>query len=175
MLARARALCSRREGLLGEGVRFLLTGGLAAATNVLVTNLLAYVVGLPFELALVIGFGTAIAGQFALFRAWVWGHHEQFALPVHHQVTRFLFVAAVIFGFTAACTSLLPGALGIPTEAVYLACVAASPLISFLISRNGIFHGDAAADTAAAAPAGEQLSAVAVAEESPALPLAEGR
>jgi putative flippase GtrA len=175
MLAKARALCSRREGLLGEGVRFLLTGGLAAATNVLVTNLLAYVVGLPFELAFVIGFGTAIAGQFVLFRVWVWGHHEQFARPVHHQVTLFLLVALLIYGFTAICTWLLPGALGVPTEVVYLACVAASPLINFLVARNRIFQGDVAEDHPAGVPAADQLAAVPVPEDGPALPLAEGR
>lgn len=175
MLARARALCSRREGLPGEGVRFLLTGGLAAATNVLVTNLLAYVVGLPFELAFVIGFGTAIAGQFVLFRVWVWGHHEQFARPVHHQVTLFLLVALLIYGFTAICTWLLPGALGVPTEVVYLACVAASPLINFLVARNRIFQGEVVADPTARGPDAEPLAAVPVGEDSPALPLAEGR
>jgi putative flippase GtrA len=181
LLAATRALRGADARLLGQLVRFLITGGIATGIYVASTNLLAYVAGLPFEAALIIGFGAAIATQFTLFRLWVWPNRERFALPLHHQAGRFLAVAALVYGLTAACTSLLPGALEVPTEVVYLACVAASPVVNFVVSRNGIFHSGedahalAPADAHEPAPAGPEGPAAVRAEEPAAVRTAENR
>jgi len=157
VLAAARRLHSPGSGLMGEGFRFLVTGGVAVVINVALTNVLAYVVGLPFELAFAIGLGTAVTTQFALFRLWVW-RGKEFALRLHHQAGRFVLAVALVYGLTAAATSLLPSALGVPTEVVYLACVAASPGVSFLISRHGIFHPEEDAENPVSpAPVGVDL------------------
>ena len=110
------------------------------------TTVLAEVVGLHFQIALAVGFGVALIGQFNLYRLFVWTHHEEFALPVHHQAGRYLIAAAIGYGLTAACTSLLPAALGVPTEAVYLAMVVVLPVINFTAFRYIIFHAKPAAE-----------------------------
>jgi len=104
------------------------------------TTLLATVVGLPFEAALAIGFVIAISAHFTLQRLFVWTHHEEFALPLRHQVARYLLAASVQYGITAASTAVLPSALGLPTEVVYLATAAVVLCTNFLVFRNGIFH-----------------------------------
>jgi putative flippase GtrA len=136
----ARSLRSPGSGVLGQGLRFILAGGTAVGCYVATTIVLADVVGIHFQIALAIGFGVALTVQFTLYRLFVWTHHEEFALPLHHQAGRFLAAAAVNYGLTAATTSLLPAALGVSTEIVYLAVVAMLPLFNFLVLRHGIFH-----------------------------------
>ena len=138
--------------MLGQGVRFVLAGGTAVVLYVITTTVLANVVGVPFQVALAIGFGVAIAIQFTLYRRFVWAHDEEFALAMHHQAARFLTVAAVNYGLTAASTSVLPRALGVPTEAVYLVTVATLPVINFLVLRQGIFHAEPPAEEEAPIP-----------------------
>jgi putative flippase GtrA len=104
------------------------------------TTVLADVFGLPFQAALAIGFSVGLVVHFTLQRAFVWTHHEEFALPLGHQVGRYLLAAAVQYGVTAAATGLLPSILGVPTEAVYLATVALVLSSNFLIFRHRIFH-----------------------------------
>jgi putative flippase GtrA len=126
--------------VLGQGARFILAGGTAVVLYAITTTVLASVIGIPFQVALAIGFVVAITIQFILYRRFVWVHEEDFALGVHHQAGRFLTVAAVNYGATVASTSVLPRALGISTEIVYLVTVATLPVINFLVLRQGIFH-----------------------------------
>ena len=95
---------------------------------------------MPFQAALAIGFCVGLMVHFTLQRVFVWTHHEEFALPLRHQAGRYLAVAAVQYGVTAASTSLLPSALGLPTEIVYVATVALIICVNFLVFRHGIFH-----------------------------------
>ncbi|MFI4989762.1 MAG: GtrA family protein [Solirubrobacterales bacterium] len=143
-LERARTLVrhlrSPRSGLLGQLVRFGLTGGLVTLLYLTVTTVLSQVVGLPFELALAIGFLSAILLHFTLQRLFVWIHEEGFALPFRHQVGRYLLMAGAQYGCTAGSTALLPGALGLPTEVVYLATMAVVTSTGFLVMRFIIFH-----------------------------------
>jgi len=118
-------------------------GGTVLVIYVATTTVLADVVGLHFQVALAIGFAVALLVQFNLYRIFVWVHHEEFALPVHQQVGRFLVTAAVNYGLTAACTAVLPGLLGVPTEAVYLVMVVTLPFINFVVLRYVIFHAKA--------------------------------
>jgi putative flippase GtrA len=121
-------------------VRFLLAGGVVLIVYVSITTVLADVIGMHFQVALAIGFGIALIVQFNLYRVFVWTHHEEFALPVHHQAGRYLAAAAFGYGLTAACTSLLPRVLGVSTEIVYLAMVVALPVVNFIVFRYIIFH-----------------------------------
>ena len=135
-----RTLSSPESGLLGQGVRFALSGGIVALVYLTTTTVLAEFVGLDFQLALAIGFSVGLAVHFTLQRFFVWTHHEEFALPLHHQLGRYLLLAVAQYGVTAASTTLLPSALGLPTEVVYLGTVAVVLCTNFLIFRNGIFH-----------------------------------
>jgi putative flippase GtrA len=134
------ALLSPDAGILGQGVRFALAGGLVALVYTLTTILLADVAGLAFQLALLIGTCVGLAMHFTLQRVFVWVHHEEFALPLRHQVGRYLLVAVLQYGLTAASTSILPGVLGLPTEVVYLGTVAVLVSVNFVVFRSRIFH-----------------------------------
>lgn len=139
--ALARHLRSPRSGLLGQVVRFGLTGGLVTVLYLTVTTVLSQVVGLPFEAALAIGFLSAIFLHFTLQRLFVWIHEDGFALPFRHQVGRYLLMAGAQYGCTAASTATLPGALGLSTEIIYLATMAVVTTTGFLVMRFIIFHG----------------------------------
>jgi putative flippase GtrA len=143
------------SGVLGQGVRFALSGGTVALVYLATTTVLAEVVGLPFQVALAIGFCVGLVVHFTLQRLFVWSHHEEFALPLSHQLGRYLAVAGVQYGVTAASTALLPSALGVPTEMVYLVTVAVVVSVNFLVFRNGIFHAKPEV-SATAGPSGSE-------------------
>lgn len=135
-----QALFTPGSGLLAQGVRFAIAGGTVAVVYVVTTTLLADVVGVPFQVALAIGFCVALVVHFTLQRLFVWTHDEEFALPLHRQAGRYLTVAAAQYGLTVASTSLLPSALNVSTEVVYLATVAVVYSVNFMVFRHRIFH-----------------------------------
>ena len=138
--ARVLHLRSPESGAIGEGIRFAMAGGTVALIYLTTTTVLAEVVDVPFQVALAIGTATALIAHFTLQRLFVWVHHEEFALGLHAQAGRYLLVAAIQYGLTAASTSLLPGALGVPVTAVYLVTALTLATINFLVFRGGIFH-----------------------------------
>jgi putative flippase GtrA len=140
LLSGAQKLRSPDSGLIGQGVRYALAGGIVALVYLGVTTVLAEVLAIPFQAALAIGFCAAITMHFTLQRLFVWVHHEEFALPLQHQATRYLVLAGVQYGITAASIAVLPGALGVSTEIVYLATAALITVANFLMFRYGIFH-----------------------------------
>jgi putative flippase GtrA len=133
-------LRSPRSGLLGQVVRFGLTGGSVALVYLTVTTTLYKVVGFPFQAALAVGFVSGLLLHFNLQRLFVWIHDEDFALALHHQVGRYLTMAGVQYGITAASTAWLPGALGITTEVIYLLTMVVVTASGFLLMRLVIFH-----------------------------------
>jgi putative flippase GtrA len=145
MRARARTLLRPESGLLGQGVRFALSGSTVALVYLGTTTVLAEVAGLPFQAALAIGFSVGLLVHFTLQRLFVWTHHEEFALPLAHQIGRYLLAAGIQYGVTAASTELLPAALNVPAEVVYLATVSVVLSSNFLVFRYGIFHAKAGA------------------------------
>jgi putative flippase GtrA len=140
VLRLARRLRSPESGLPGLAVRFALAGGFGVIVYVLTTTLAAEVADLPFQVALGLGFYVALSVNFVSQRHFVWVKAERYALPIRRQAGRFVLLACVQYGLTALGTLLLPRALGLPTEVVYLAMIAALSLINFLLLRDRIFH-----------------------------------
>jgi putative flippase GtrA len=140
------------SGALGQGARFALVGCVVAAVYLLSTTVLAVVVGMPFQAALAIGMCLAIVVHFTLQRVFVWANQAGFALPFHHQIGRYLLVTGTQYGLTAASVALLPGALGLPIEVVYVGTVILTASINFLVFRNRIFHATPATAPAASVP-----------------------
>lgn len=126
--------------MLGQGIRFVLVGALVALIYLLVTTVLATVPGVPFQVALTIGFLTAMTVHFTLQRVFVWVSSVGFALPVYHQAWRYLTVAVTQYVITSAATMLLPGVLGLDTETVYVGTVMTIAIANFVLFRHGIFH-----------------------------------
>jgi putative flippase GtrA len=145
-LRAARVLLTPASGLAGQGVRYAASGVVVALVYLITTTVLAEVVGLPFQVALPIGFMTALGVHFTLQRFFVWVHEEDFALPFAHQARRYLVVAGAQYAITAATTSLLPGALGLPTEVVYLITVLLLATANFMLFRTVVFHPERAGD-----------------------------
>lgn len=139
LTTQADARRSRAE-LGRQGFRFALTGGFVALVYVGTTTLLHEAVGLDFEAALAIGFAVAIATHFTLQRLFVWKHSSAFALPLHHQLVRYLTMAGIQYGVTAAVTATVSRALGVDPELVYLPVVAILTLTNFVVFRSRIFH-----------------------------------
>jgi putative flippase GtrA len=142
--AAARHLASPEAGTLGQGVRFAIAGGTVALVYLTTTTVLAEVLGAPFQAALAAGFAVGLCVHFTLQRAFVWKDHDAFVLALHHQLARYLVLAGTQYGVTAASTAVLPGALGLSTEAVYLATVLAVTVANFLVFRSRVFHRQAA-------------------------------
>ncbi len=130
----------RTEGVLAQGMRYALTGLIVSAVYISITTLLALVSHFPFELALAIGWCTAVCVHFTLQRLFVWTHLEGFALPFGHQVGRYMLVAVSQLIVTATASALLPALLGVPAEAAYLATAMLLTLVNFLVFRNRVFH-----------------------------------
>jgi putative flippase GtrA len=145
-LRSARTLLGPASGLTGQGFRYAVAGSFVAGAYLLTTTILAEVVGLPFQAALSIGFGSGLGIHFTLQRLFVWVHEEEFALPFVHQARRYLVVAGAQYAATAAGTSLLPGAVGLPTEVVYLITAALLATANFLLFRKVVFHPKPAED-----------------------------
>lgn len=139
-------LRASESGIVAQGVRFALAGGLVAVVYLTTTSLLANVAGVAFQIALPLGFGLAISVHFTLQRFFVWAHREDFALPLHRQARRYLAAALLQYGLTAASTAVLPRPLGVSTEVVYLATAAALLVVNFVVYRHGIFHPRSAED-----------------------------
>jgi putative flippase GtrA len=135
-------LRSPDSGTVGQGFRYAVVGGTVAVWYLAATMVLAEVVGLDFQIALVIGFLSAMLVHFTLQRIFVWVHHSEFALGLGSQVGRYLAVAGAGYAITAATTSTLPGVLDMPVTAVYLATAGVIAVANFLIFRSGVFHGD---------------------------------
>jgi putative flippase GtrA len=125
-------------------MRYALAGAFVGLVYLLTTTFLAVVVGLPFRDALAIGFTFQLAVHFTLQRTFVWVDADEFALPFRHQARRYLIVAGVQLGVTAASTSLLPDVVGLSTEVVYLITVALLTIANFLLFRNVVFHPERA-------------------------------
>jgi putative flippase GtrA len=122
-----------------------MAGGVVAGVYIGTTSLLAEVFGVAFEASLAIGFALALVAHFSLQRLFVWRKAAAYALPLHHQLARYLAVAGVQYGLTAAITATLPHAMGVSAEVIYLPTVAVITATNFLIFRSRIFH--AAIDT----------------------------
>jgi putative flippase GtrA len=127
-------------GLASRGVRFALAGGAVTLLYLAVTTGLHEGLGAPFQVALIIGFATAVTTHFVLQRVLVWTHAGGFALTARPQAIRYLGVAAVQYATTAAATALLPSRLGVRVTYVYVATAALITVANFFVFRAFVFH-----------------------------------
>ena len=103
------------------------------------TSILA-VIGIPFQVALIISFLAAVALHFTLQRVFVWSRRREYALPMRQQLQRYLPLVVVQYVTTATATAILPTRMGLPVLAVYIGITLAYSLLNFLFFRARIFH-----------------------------------
>lgn len=135
-----REIRSPAWGIAGQGVRYVLSGSFMAVVYVTLTTLLFDVLSLRFQVALATSFVFCFLLNFTLQRVFVWRHYQRFALAPHRQAVRYMAVSAGQYGVTALATSQLPGPLGLPVEAVYLATAIAVAGVNFMVFRGRVFH-----------------------------------
>jgi putative flippase GtrA len=128
----------------GQGLRFVLAGGTVALLYIVTTLVMAEGLGLPFQIALALGFAAAIVAHFSLQRFFVWVHHQGFALPFRSQVRRYALVAGVQYVTTAAVTASAPRLLGMSSTVVYIVWTPLVSAVTFLIFGRGVFHAEVA-------------------------------
>ena len=133
-------LRSPDSGTVGQGLRYAVAGAIVAGWYLVVTLVLADLIGIRFQVALATGWVTALIVHFSLQRFFVWVHHSEFALGLGSQVGRYLLVAGAQYGVTVAATSELPGALNVSVTAVYLCTVVVIASTNFLVFRGRVFH-----------------------------------
>jgi putative flippase GtrA len=152
-LAFVRDLRSPRWGLAGQGIRFVISGCVVAIVYVTLTLALHDGLGVPFQIALVIGFVLSVALHFTLQRVFVWRHYERFALATHHQAVRYLGLSASQYALTALSTSRMPAVLGLPLEVVYVATMITLASVNFVVFRGRVFHPVSCRDSSSRARA----------------------
>jgi putative flippase GtrA len=143
----AQYLASPDAGRVGQGVRFAIAGSVVMVVYVTTTTVLAQVFGVSFQVALVTGYVVGLCVHFTLQRVFVWVHHEEFMLKIYQQAGRYLLVAALQYGVTAAAVAVLPSLLGLSTQLVYFGAVVVVTATNFLVFGSRVFHaGPAPAD-----------------------------
>lgn len=135
-----RYLRSPDSGTLGQGVRFVVAGGVVTLIYLTTTMTLAQGPRLPFQVALAVGFITSLVAHFSLQRFFVWVTRAGYALAFRAQLRRYLSIAGSQYAASVAITSTLPGELGASTTDVYLAWTVMWSIASFLIFRSKVFH-----------------------------------
>jgi putative flippase GtrA len=94
----------------------------------------------PIQLAIVIGYGTALAIHFRLQHRFVFRRDDGFALERRHQLRRYLTTAATQYSLAALSTGLLPGILGVHEQIVYVVTALSLAAVTFLVLRTHVFH-----------------------------------
>jgi putative flippase GtrA len=135
-----RLIALRTDSAFAQGMRFAISGAVVSAVYITITTLLATASHLRFQIALAIGWGVAASVHFTLQRTFVWARDQAFALPIRHQVGRYLLVAGSQLGVSATTTAVLPPVLGLSAEVIYLATGVLLTVFNFLVFRTGVFH-----------------------------------
>lgn len=130
-------LLKRHSELLGQLVRYALTGGLASIVNIGVYWLLA-ARGIDPNLAWAIGFVAAVLVGYVVHSRWSFrGHGRRDNLAR----TGGRFVAVALFSFTlnSFWVWLLVQLWGLPLWAPYPLVLAVTPLLVFALNRRWVF------------------------------------
>ena len=131
------SLIGRHSGLLGQLVRYALTGGLASIVNIGVYWLLA-AGGMDPNLAWAIGFVAAVLVGYVVHSRWSFrGHGRRDNLA--RTGSRFVIVSLISFGLNSLWVWLLVQQLDLPLWAPYPLVLGVTPLIVFALNRKWVF------------------------------------
>lgn len=130
-------LLQRHSELLGQLVRYALTGGLASIVNIGVYWVLA-ARGMDPNLAWGIGFVAAVLVGYAVHSRWSFrGHGRRDNLA--RTGGRFVIVSLVSFGLNSFWVWLTVQKLELPLWAPYPLVLAVTPLVVFALNRRWVF------------------------------------
>ena len=127
----------RHGELIGQLVRYALTGGIASLVNIGVYWLLA-ARGMDPNLAWTIGFAAAVAVGYVIHSRWSFrGHGRRDNLA--RTGGRFVIVALVSFSLNQLWVWLLVQRLDLPLWAPYPLVLGVTPLLVFALNRKWVF------------------------------------
>lgn len=121
-------------------VRFGLTGALAFAIYTGGTLLLSGPLGLPIVLAIGLAFSASVAFNFTMQRHFVFLDRETFALRARTQLGRYIFAATCNYLLTSLIVTVVPDALGVSQQLVFVVTAVVMSLVGFTVVRWWIFH-----------------------------------
>ncbi len=125
------------EALIGQLVRYALTGGLATIVNIGVYWVLAGG-GMDPNLAWAFGYVAAVAVGYFVHSHWSFRGHGTRDNP-SRTGSRFILVSLVSFGLNQLWVWLLVSHLGLPLWAPYPLVLVATPLVVFVLHRKWVF------------------------------------
>ena len=120
--------------------RFGLSGGVVALVNLGAMTGLVAGFGIRAQLALIVSYALGLTVHFTLNRQWVFSPEGAYHLHLTAQGIRYVGSASAIYGLTALALATLPGALGVPSLAVYYVTVLALSVANFFVLRNFVFR-----------------------------------
>ena len=127
----------RHRELVGQLVRYALTGGLASIVNIGVYWLLA-ARGMDPNLAWACGFAAAVAVGYVVHSRWSFrGHGRRDNLA--RTGGRFVIVSLVSFGLNQLWVWLLVQRLDLPLWAPYPLVLGVTPFVVFALNRKWVF------------------------------------
>jgi putative flippase GtrA len=92
------------------------------------------------QIALVVSYVLGLTAHFTLNRQWVFSPEDAYHLHLTIQGARYLCSAAAIYGLTALSLAILPGALDLPSLAVYYVTVLTLSVANFFVLRTFVFR-----------------------------------
>ena len=131
------ALIRRHSDLLGQLVRYGLTGGLATLVNIAVYWVLG-LRGMDPNLAWTFGYVAAVLVGYVVHSRWSFrGHGRRDNLA--RTGGRFVVVSLVSFGLNQLWVWLLVQRLGLPLWSPYPLVIGVTPFIVFALNRKWVF------------------------------------
>ena len=127
-----------RRALLGQLVRYVVTGGLASVVNIGVYWLLAARFALDVRIAWTIGFAAAVVVGYVVHSRWSFRGHGR-RDNVARTGSRFVIVSLVSFGLNLLWVWLLVKLLGWPLWSPYPLVLGVTPLVVFTLNRAWVF------------------------------------
>lgn len=134
-----RLAIERHRVLLGQLVRYALTGGLASIVNIAIYWIGRDRLGWNANLAWAAGFAAAVIVGYVVHSRWSFrGHGRRDNLA--RTGGRFVAVALISFGLNSLWVWLLVQALGLPTWAPIPLVLGVTPFLVFWLNRVWVFE-----------------------------------
>lgn len=133
--------------LVGQLVRFIMSGGGVAIVSWTLMAVLYALAGLPEQIALILAYVGGLSVHFFLNREWVFRSDSPYHLRPSAQALRYVGLALVSYGITAVALATLPGLLGVHPLVVYYGTSAALAVMTFIVLRLFVFRSAPAVGT----------------------------
>lgn len=123
-----------------QGLRYIAVGCLVAGLYFVITAGLSELAGLPFQLAMLVGYSTALTVHFVLHRSYTFTTEQGYALSASHQAGRYVTFAVAQYLVVAGAVALGTSLFDVSPLLIWLAIVTPLIAVSFLLLRTRMFH-----------------------------------